>query len=346
MATPLRRIRHFVPRLTSPSCTMTPAMLPNLEERKISRISGVGGDDLLVFRLEHALEGGLDVFDRLVDDRVVLDLDAFTVGQIRHLTVRAHVEADDDGLVDGREVDVVLGDRADAAVDDLDADLVGHLDLHQGVFQRLDGTGGVALDDDVEHVHLGLGELLLEAFERDDLAAFRELRLARSVAWRFSAIWRAVRSSDATRKRSPAVGTDVETQHLHGRGRGGFLHVVAVRRRAWHAREPYEVPATMASPMRRVPLLRRARSPQRRGPCRVGLRRWRLGRPYPGSHRRSRSASAVSSTASSSLSDIGALLGGNVDEHGVAAVLLRHEAELGELATDLLRVRARPYRPC
>ena len=61
-------------------------------------------------------------------------------------------------------------------MDDLDADLVGHLDLHQGVFQRLDGTGGVALDDDVEHVHLGLGELLLEAFERDDLAAFRELR--------------------------------------------------------------------------------------------------------------------------------------------------------------------------
>lgn len=41
------------------------------------------------------------------------------------------------------------------------------------------------------------------------------------------------------------------------------------------------------------------------------------------------------------LVDIGALLGGNVDEHGVATVLFRNEAVLGELATDLVWVRAR-----
>lgn len=91
------------------------------------------------------------------------------------------MKPDDDGLVDGGQVDVVLGDGADAAVDHLDADLVGHLDLHQGIFQSLDGTGGIALDDDVEHIHLGLGELLLEAFEGNDLAALASWA-ARSVA--------------------------------------------------------------------------------------------------------------------------------------------------------------------
>src|SRR5699024_11224061 len=33
------------------------------------------------------------------------------------------------------------------------------------------------------------------------------------------------------------------------------------------------------------------------------------------------------------------LLGGNVDEHGVAAVLLRDQAVFGQLTTDLLRLR-------
>ena len=61
------------------------------------------------------------------------------------------------------------------AVDHLDADLVGHLDLHQGIFQRFDRTGGIALDDDVEHVDFGLGELLLEAFQRHDLATLGQL---------------------------------------------------------------------------------------------------------------------------------------------------------------------------
>ena len=39
---------------------------------------------------------------------------------------------------------------------------------------------------------------------------------ARSVAWRFSAIWRAVRSSGATRNRSPAVGTEVRPSTCTG----------------------------------------------------------------------------------------------------------------------------------
>lgn len=103
------------------------------------------------FRLEHALEGCFDVFDGLVDDRVVLDFHAFAFGHIRHLTVRTNVEADDDGLVDGSQVDIVRGDGTHTAVDHLDADLVRRLDLHANL-PALDGTGGIALDDDAEHV--------------------------------------------------------------------------------------------------------------------------------------------------------------------------------------------------
>src|SRR4249919_2194017 len=40
---------------------------------------------LLELRLEHALEGRLDLLDRVVDDRVVADLDAFLVRQLGHL---------------------------------------------------------------------------------------------------------------------------------------------------------------------------------------------------------------------------------------------------------------------
>lgn len=38
------------------------------------------------------------------------------------------------------------------------------------------------------------------------------------------------------------------------------------------------------------------------------------------------------------LVDVQVLLGGDVDEHGVATILFRDQAELGELAADLLRV--------
>ena len=60
-------------------------------------------------------------------------------------------------------------------MDHLDADLVGHLDLHQGILERLDRTGRIALDDNIEHVDLGLGELLLEVLEGDDLATLGQL---------------------------------------------------------------------------------------------------------------------------------------------------------------------------
>src|SRR3954466_11284306 len=105
--------------------------------------------DLLVDGLEHPLESGLDLVDGLVDDRVVPDVHPLAVGELRGLTLGPDVEAQDDDVVGQRQVDVALGDTADAAVDDPQRDVVAHLDLHQRLFERLDGARVVALDDQV-----------------------------------------------------------------------------------------------------------------------------------------------------------------------------------------------------
>src|SRR6185369_17961619 len=76
--------------------------------------------DLFVLGLEHALEGRLDLFDRLVDHRVVPDLHTLAVGVVADLALGPDVEPDDDRVRRLGEVDVVLGDAADTAVDDLE----------------------------------------------------------------------------------------------------------------------------------------------------------------------------------------------------------------------------------
>ena len=163
--TPSRMIRAFVPRRISPVRTIEPAMLPNLLERKISRISAVPSSHLLELRLEHALQGRLDLLDRLVDHRVVADLDALALGDVGVLALGPDVEADDDRVRGHREVDVVQRDRADAAVDDPQVDLVAHVDLQQRVLEGLDRTGHVALEDEVERLDLARGEGLGEVLQ-------------------------------------------------------------------------------------------------------------------------------------------------------------------------------------
>src|SRR5690606_30372557 len=112
--------------------------------------------DLLVLRLEHALERGLYLLDRLVDDRVVADLHALALGVVADLALGPDVEPDDDRVGRLRQVDVVLRDATDAPVNDLELDLVGHVDLDQSVLECLDRTGDVALDDEGERRLLAL----------------------------------------------------------------------------------------------------------------------------------------------------------------------------------------------
>src|SRR4051812_7023445 len=111
---------------------------------------------LLVLRLEHALERCLDLLDGLVDDGVVPDLHALLLGHLGRLALRADVEADDDRVGGGGQVDVGLGDRTDTAVDDAQRHLVADVDLGQGVLEGLHRTGDVALQDQVELLALAL----------------------------------------------------------------------------------------------------------------------------------------------------------------------------------------------
>src|SRR5205085_1601248 len=65
---------------------------------------------LFVLGLEQALERRLDLVDRLVDDRVVADVDALTLGQLARLALGPDVEADDHRVGRHGQHDVVLGD--------------------------------------------------------------------------------------------------------------------------------------------------------------------------------------------------------------------------------------------
>ena len=196
---------------------------------------------------------------------------------IGDLTVRAHVEADDDGLVDARQVDIVLRDGTDTAVDDLDADFLGHIDLHERILEGLDRAGGIALDDDIEHIHFGLGELLLEAFERNHLAALGQLgRAFGGLTLLGDLACRTVVRGDQEQVACGRHGSQAE--HLNRRGRGCGLHMIAVLvEHRTHA-------AVRGTGHDCVADVKRAglHEHSRHGPCPVGLRRWRLERPYRG----------------------------------------------------------------
>src|SRR5580658_4051002 len=65
-------------------------------------------------RGKEPLHRALHVVHRVVDDRVEANLDLVLFGESARLARGSHVEADDDGPRRDGEVDVPLGDRADA----------------------------------------------------------------------------------------------------------------------------------------------------------------------------------------------------------------------------------------
>src|SRR5690242_16616927 len=121
--------------------------------------------DLFVLRLEETLEGRLDLVDRLVDDRVVADVDALAVRELGRLALGPDVEAQDDGGGGHGEVDVAFGDATDTAVDHAQFDVVADLDLHERVLEGLDGTRVVTLDDQGELA--GFLERCVQVLEAD-----------------------------------------------------------------------------------------------------------------------------------------------------------------------------------
>src|SRR3954463_15753791 len=286
--------------------------------------------DLLVLRLEHALEGRLDLLDRLVDDRVVPDVDALAVGELGGLTLGPDVEAQDDDVVSQRQVDVALGDRADAAVDDPQRHVVAHLDLHQRLFERLDGARVVALDDQVELT--ALLERRVEVLQADPLAHRRVLRVADTG---LAAVGDLPGDAVLLDHEEGVAGPRHrgEAHDLHGAGRQRLLQLVAVLVEQ-RTDTPVGVPGHD-----RVTLAQRAALDQHRGdgaPALVQLAlddhtlRVLLGvgaqvqRGVGG--QQDRRGQVVETLASGRR---------HVDEHGLAAVLLGHQAVLGELLADL-----------
>src|SRR4051812_8848795 len=286
--------------------------------------------DLLELRLEHALEGRLDLLDRRVEHRVVPDVDTLAVGQLGGLPLGPDVEADDDDVVGQRQVDVALADRADAAVDDPQRDVVAHLDLHQRVLERLDGARVVTLDDQVE-----LAVLLqrrVEVLQADPLAHGGVLRVADAgLAPVGDLPGDAVLLDDQEGVTGTRHGR--ETHDLHRAGRQGLLEPVAVLvEQRPHATEGVTGHQRVTDPQRaaldqhgghgataavelgvddhalRVHL--GVRPQVERGVGREQDRREQVVEALPGD-------------------------GGDVDEHRVAAVLLGHQAVLGELLADL-----------
>src|SRR5215203_1543656 len=299
-------------------------------------LADLGGAELrlLVLRLEHALERGLDLVDRLVDDREVADVDALAVDQLTDPLGRAHVEADDDGVGRDGQVDVVLRDRTDTAVDDPQGDLLAHLDVEQGVLERLDRAGAVTLEDQVQGVDLAL---LQPVLERDPLAGLGEGRVAlHRLALLGDLAGDAVLVGDE--ELVAGAGHRREAEHLHGSR--GQRHVEVLTVLVEHGAHP----AVGVAGDDGVTDRERAALHQDRGDRAATAVQVRLDRDTTGllvGHRAQvQRGVGRQQDRLEQLLDVGALLRGDVDEDGLAAVLLRHQVVLGELLADLRRVGA------
>ncbi len=96
---------------------------------------------------------------------IQLDLDAFALGRRARVVVRADVEADDDRAGGLGEQDVAFGDRADAAVDDLDL----HFRVRRAgerVGERFRRPALIRLDEQLERCALASRGVRHEVFER------------------------------------------------------------------------------------------------------------------------------------------------------------------------------------
>src|SRR6266536_1781437 len=305
--------------------------------RGAEHLAHLGGAELrlLVLGLEQTLERGLDLLDGLVDNRVVPDLHALAVGHLAHPLGGAHVEADDDRVGRARQVDIVLGDRTHATVNDLELDLVGYVDLDEGVLQSLHRTGHVALEDEGQRGLLALLHLLEQRLQRRPATRGRHLRrAAASLPLLGDLADRAVvvgREEVVPRTRD---GRETQHQHRPGRTRLGQGLQVLVE----HGPDP----AVGVTRHDRVTDPQRALLDEHRGDwtataVQVRLDGHALGVPVDRRPQLERRVGRQQDGLEE-LVDADARLGRDVDEHRVAAVLLGDQPVLGELLAHLVRV--------
>ena len=139
--------------------------------------------------------------------------------------IRTHVEADDDRARGRRQHNVGLVDRADRAVDNLDAHLVVR-ELLERRTKRLDRTLHIRLDDDVELLHLALlngGEQVVERYLVELLVALFLLLVLALLDQLARHLLVVHRVEDVARARHLGQAND-----LNRHGRAGLLNLSAV----------------------------------------------------------------------------------------------------------------------
>ncbi len=164
-----------------PCVTYDPAITPSFGTRNVARTSAVPRCFSQLLGLQHPGERGLDVVDRVVDHAVQADVDAFLLGELARLLVRAHVEPDHDAVRRERQRDVVLGDAAGRGAHDVHAHLLLR-QLQERVGERAERPLDVGLHDEVELGDLGALSLAHQVRQRrrprDDQLGRAHLRLA------------------------------------------------------------------------------------------------------------------------------------------------------------------------
>src|SRR5699024_6879634 len=130
---------------------------------------GAAEDHFFVDRLEHALECQFDVVNDVVDDIVEAHIDAFFIRDFVDALSWTHVEPDDNSVINGCQVDVVLCDCTDTAVDNTLLNFVfsANIDLHERIFECFNSTGCVTFDNEVERIQFAFGNCLIELFQSD-----------------------------------------------------------------------------------------------------------------------------------------------------------------------------------
>ena len=152
----------------------------------------------------------------LVDDLVGPDLDVFLLGQLAGLAVGTDVEADDRGVGGRRQLDVVLGDATDGPVDEGELDLVA-LELAQASVSASSEpvTSALRMRLSVAASPAWIWLKMSSSLAPPVTAAHRGRgRPTRCQCSRVSATVRAIFSSGATTKRSPACGHLGQPEHL------------------------------------------------------------------------------------------------------------------------------------
>ena len=186
------------------------------------------------------------------------------------------------------------------------------------------------------------GHLLLQRFERQ-AAPLAPSAFSLACDWRKVAICRALAGSVTDWNESPGEGSDSRPSSLHRRRRTGLLDDAAavVDQRA-HAADDGAGDDVVADAQRAV--LHEHGGHRAAAAIELGLEHGADGARF--GLALCSSISVTSRIISSSVSRFCLLLGRDLDEHGVAAPVFRHQAEVGELALRPFPGWRRACRSC